>query len=340
MALYPSAALAVLERWPFNNGQDIVRQRLPSSLAVGEPAGFGAQVGVAAGGRLTLVDRPLAEAARDDALGRELHGEVVAALDRLIVAAGRSNVVAEWREVAEGVRERLGSGPAEVRVSAILRIERLRSLREADERRRVEPDPLVEPAEAGVAAALRDAVAAANLYIVTDPYLAEQQGRLADPELDIAISTEEAEAAEADLRDLDIADPALLAELQVGRQTAAMGGRTAERAKAWLAGTWRNVVREMLRPALGWVWQQAKDAGATAGEVVTVEKGRRAVEAGLRAAGESAGRIWRAGEPILGKAGAGVLLLWIAHHAGLLTRLGWSPEFVLSIQRLLTGIPG
>lgn len=247
--------------------------------------------------------------------------------------------MAEWREVAEAANERLGGGPAEVRVSTILRIERLRSLREADERRRSEPDPLVEPAEAGVAAALRDAVAAANLYVEADPYLAEQQRRLADPGLDIAISTEAAEAAEADLRRLEIADPVLLAELRVGRETAAMGGRAAERAKAWLAGTWRNVVREMLRPVLGWVWRQVRAAGASADEVVTIEKGRRAVEAGLRAAGESAGRTWRAGEPVLGKAGAGVLLLWLADHSGLLTRL-WSPEFVAKIQRLLTGIAG
>ena len=112
----------------------------------------------------------------------------------------------------------------EVRVSAILRIERLRSLREADERRRLESDPLVEPAEAGVAAALRDAVAVANFHVETDPFLAEQQRRLADPGLDIAISTEEAAAAEAEVETLDIADPALLTELRLGRETAEAGG--------------------------------------------------------------------------------------------------------------------
>ena len=121
------------------------------------------QVGKAIDGRLTLVDPASGTGARDDDLGREFHAEVLLALNRLIKAVGNKNSVAEWREVAEAVKERLGGGPTEVRVSAILRIERLRSLREADERRRLDPDPLVEPAEAGEAAALRDAVAAANL---------------------------------------------------------------------------------------------------------------------------------------------------------------------------------
>jgi hypothetical protein len=333
---------------------------LPPPEAAGEPVAHGVQVGTAPDGRLTLVDPALGVGARDDDVGRELHGELIAALDRLIAAAGRSNMVAEWREAAEAAKARLGDEPREVRVSAILRIERLRSLREADDRRRLESDPLVEPAEAGVAAALRDAVAAANLYVETDPYLAEQQRRLADPEIDLAISTEEAAAAEAEMDELEIADPALLAELRVGRETAAAGGRAGERALAWLAGSWRNVVREMLRQVLAWVREQVKATRASAGEtamqarlgaVITIDKavevlasmgpqGGRAASGAIRAGGESAGRIWRHGEPVLGKAGAGVFMLWLADNVGLLTRLGWSPEFAAQIQRLLAGIAG
>jgi hypothetical protein len=64
------------------------------------------------------------------------------------------------------------------------------------------------------------------------------------------MSTMEAEAAEAEMNDLDIADPALLAELRLGRETAAAGGQAGERALNWLAGSWRNVAREMLRQVL------------------------------------------------------------------------------------------
>jgi hypothetical protein len=353
-------AQAIIAAWRQHQKREAARLPLPMPEAAGEPVAHGLPVVTARDGQLTLLDPASGSGARDDAIGRELHTEVIRALDRLIAAVGQKNALSEWRESAEGAKERLGGGPREVRVSAILRIERLRSLREADERRRVEPDPLIEPAEAGVAAALRDAVAAANLYIETDPYLAEQQRRLADPGLDMAISTEEAAAAEAEMAELDIADPALLAELRLGRETAEAGGSAGGRALAWLAGSWRNVVREMLRQVLAWVREQVKAARASAGgtamqaklgAAITIDEalevlaamglqGRRAVGEAIRASGESAGRILRHGEPILGKAGAGVFILWLADQVGLLTRLGWSREFAVQIQRLLAGIAG
>lgn len=166
-------AQVTIAAWRQRKEQEALKMPLPPPEVAGESVAHGLQAGTAPDGRLTLIDPALDTGARDDEIGRELHGELIATLDRLIVAAGRSNVVAEWRDAAEAAKARLGNGPREVRVSAILRIERLRSLRAADERRRLEPDALVEPAEAGVAAALRDAVAAANLYIETDPYLAE-----------------------------------------------------------------------------------------------------------------------------------------------------------------------
>ena len=337
---------------------------LPAPEAAGEPAGYGVQVATAADGRLTLLDRPLAAGARDDALGRELHGELILALDRLIAAAGRSNVVAEWREVAEAVKERIGGGPTEVRVSAILRFERLRSLREADERRRLAPDPLVEPAEAGVAAALRDAVAAANLYVDTDPYLAEQQRRLADPGVEPVLSVEDAAAAEVDLEALAIAEDALLAELRHGRETAAAGGEAGRRALVWLAGSWRNVLVEVLRRVLAGVREQVRAARVAAGDaamqaklgaVITLGEAAAVLEAlGLQAklaaaavggaAMASAARIWLGAEPEIGKAVGhsvkwGAVLL-LARHLDLLPKLGWSPDFAAQIQRLLTGMAG
>ena len=352
-------AQMIIAAWRERQDGEVGRAPLPEPEAVGEPVAHGVQVAAGSDGRLALVDRPLAERARDDAVGRELHGEVVLALDRLIATAGRSNVVAEWREAAEATKERLGSGPTEMKVSAILRIERLRSLREVDERRRSEPDPMVEPAEAGVAAALRDAVAAANLYIETDPYLAEQQRRLAEPGLDIAISTEEAEAAEAEMEEFDVADPALLAELRLGREVAAASGRAGERARAWLAGSWRNVVREMLRQVLALVRAQVKAVRAGAGEaamqaklgtVITVDEAKAVLDAmGLQAkvaaakAGHatlgSLGRMWLAAEPEIGK-GVGQAVKWgllvlLVRHLDLLPRLGWSTDFVAAIGRLL-----
>jgi hypothetical protein len=111
---------------------------------------------------------------------------------------------------------------------------------------------------------------------------------------------------------------------------------------------------------LAWVREQVKAARASAGEaamqgklgvVITIDEaldvlaamglqGRQAANEAIRASGESAGRILRHGEPILGKAGAGVFMLWLADQVGLLTRLGWSPEFAAQIQRLLAGIAG
>jgi hypothetical protein len=245
-----------------------------------------------------------------------------------------------------------------------LRIERLRSLREADERRRVEPDPLVEPAEAGVAAALRDAVAAANLYVETDPYLAEQQRRLADPDIAPVLSVEEAAAAEADLEALDVADDALLDELRHGRETAAAVGEAGRRARVWLAGSWRNVLVEVLRRVLAGVREQVRVARAVAGDaamqaklgtVITVgEAGAVLAALGLQAklaaaaaggtAMASAARIWLNAEPEIGK-GIGQAVKWgtvllVARHLDLLPKLGWSPEFAAQIQRLLTGIAG
>lgn len=76
-------------------GQIAAEVPLPAPEAAGEPVAHGVQVGTAADGRLTLVDPELGAGARDDEIGRELHGEFIEALDRLIAAAGRSNVVAE-----------------------------------------------------------------------------------------------------------------------------------------------------------------------------------------------------------------------------------------------------
>ena len=352
-------AQVIIAAWRQRHEQAVGQAPSPMPESAGEPVSHGVQVGTAADGRLTLVDPGLGTGARTDAIGRELHGEVILALDRLIAAVGQNNAVAEWREVAEAVKERLGGGPAEVRVSAILRIERLRSLREADERRRVVLDPLVEPAEAGVAAALRDAVAAANLYVETDPHLAEQQRRLADPAIDVAIAIEEAEAAEAEMAALDIADPALLAELRVGRETAASGGRAGGRALAWLAGSWRNVVREMLRQVLAWVREQAKAARASAGgvamqaqlgTVITIEEGRAALAAMGRhgkSAAAAIGKTGARGARLSGRAFAissGTAaappflygwFAWLENQFAILPRLGFGPEFVSKMHTLL-----
>jgi Ran GTPase-activating protein (RanGAP) involved in mRNA processing and transport len=359
--LRDSDAQVIIAAWRQRKAQEAGRAPLPAPEAAGEPVAHGVQVGTAADGWLTLVDPAAGAGARDDAIGRELHGEVIVALDRLIGAARSSNgvVEGECRLAAAEAKERLGGAPAEVRVSAILRIERLRSLREADERRRVEPDPLVEPAEAGVAAALRDAVAAANLYVETDPYLAEQQRRLADPVPDLGISTEEAAEAEAEMEALGIADAALLEELRAGRETASAGGRAGERASAWLAGSWRNVVREMLRQVLAWVREQAKVARGSAGEaamqatlgaVITIDeaaavlasiglRGRQAVSSIGQTVSRGAGLSTRAFAISLGTAAGAPIpygtFAWLENQFAILPALGFPPEFVAKMHRLL-----
>ena len=352
-------AQVIIAAWRARQAPEAGRAPLPEPDTVGEPAEPGMAVGAGSDARLTLVDPPLASGARDDAVGRELHAELLLALDRLIAATGQSNRLAEWRAAAMAARERLGAGPAEVRLSAVLRIERLRSLYQIDERRRVEVDPLIEPAEAGAAGALRDAVASANLYIATDPHLAEQQRRLADPEQVLPLSPEDVETVEADLEALELAEPALLDELRLARETAALGGPAGERARAWLAGSWRNLLREALRQALAAVRELAKAARASAdetalqaklGTVITVEEGKAvldamglqaklaAAEAGRRALG-SLGRVWLVAEPEIGKGvGQAVkwgLLLLLARHLDLLPRLGWSTDFVATIARIL-----
>lgn len=320
---------------------------LPRPESVGSPSSEGARVAVGIDRRLALDDAELADEARDDEIGRELHGEVLAALDRLIAAAGRSNTVAEWREAAQGAKTRLGAAPRDVRTSLILRIERLRSLREADERRRKEADPLVAPAEAGVAAALSDAVAAANIYIQTDPYLAAWQQRLVDPGMKLELTPEEAQVAEADLEALDLAEPELLDELRQGRETAQLGGKAAERARAWLAGSWRNVFRETMRQVLASV--RAATMNAQLGAMITVGDGAAALQAlgldaklrmaeGQRHAMASIGRIWQNAEPEIGKGVAQAVkwasILLLARHLDLLPRLGWSAEVVTELKRL------
>ena len=341
-------AQVIIAAWRRRQREGVGEQPLPEPEAAGAPSPAGLRVSVGDDGRLRSENAPLAEEARDDQIGRELHAEVIEALDRLIVAAGRSNTVAEWREAAEGAKERLGAEPSEVRVSALLRIERLRGLREADERRRQEPDPLVQPAEAGVAAALGDAVAAANLYVQTDPYLAEQQQRLADPGMKLELTVEEAAAVEADLEELDVAEPELLDELRQGRETAVLGGAAGQRAGIWLAGSWRNVFREVIRQVI--VAARAAAKGAKLGASVTVKQaanllreiglfGNRAARAAGRAAATGAAHAGRAYAIAVGTAaGTGTVVGMIAfleHNYGLLTKLGWSADFMAKIASLI-----
>lgn len=356
-------AQVIIAAWRQRKEQEALQEPLPPPDSAGEPVAHGIQVGTAPDGRLTLVDPALGVGARDDDVGRELHAEVIAALDRLIAKARQSNAVAEWREAAEAAKERLGDGPLEVRVSAILRIERLRSLREADDRRRLAPDPLVEPVEEELAAALDVAVKAANSYVATDPYLANRQRLLADPSLEPVLSLDEAAAVEADLDALDIADEALLTELREMRETASNGGQAGRRAQVLLDGSNWNALVEALRCVLAWMREQAKAARATAGEVamqaklgamISVDEAAAALrttsaDAKLaafvtaRATGASASRIWRHAEPEIGKAvGQTVkwgMLAFVLTHLGLLPRLGGSSaEIVAALQRLWAGL--
>lgn len=357
MALPPVAAQNVLTAWERRERVESTAVLLPEPEATGAPIFPGIQISTSSRGRLVAADDVLASAARDDAIGRELHEEVSLALDRLIEVARRSNKPAETdcRQAAEDAKERLGTEPQQVRISAILRIERLRLLREADERRRSAADTLVEPLEAGVAAALGDALAAANFYIQTDPYLAEQQRLMADPELDVELTPAEADAAEADLEELDLAEPNLLQELIFGRETAEVGGTAGKRALIWLAASWRNVLRELIRQVLGWLRQQLDErlGDGKLGMAIAVDDAaawlrEQAQAVGVlgmlagRATSESAARIWSHAEPVIGK-GVGRAVTWgavafLIAQSGLLPRLGFNFDLVNAIQRLLAGL--
>lgn len=277
----------------------------PEAAGTEDPAGL--SVGVGDDGRLTLVDPALGEAARDDDFGRELHQEAVRALRRLIEAAGASNQLAPWRQAAEEVLDRLGSGPREVHRRVVLRIEQLRALRQADERRRTEPDPLHAPAEAGAAATLRTAEAALNLYVDTDPEVAAFQRGLANPEARPTLALDAAAAAEADLEPAGIAEPALVDELRRGREVAATGGAAGTRAKAWLDASWHNVVVQAMRQTLEVLRDVARVArdrvdDLRPGAEITVDAALDALERDGRAPCSGRKRIAHLGG---GRAGAG-----------------------------------
>lgn len=347
-----SDAQVIIAAWRQRKELEAGRAPLPKPEEVGKPVSHGVQVGTAADGRLMLVDPMAGSGARDDEIGRELHQEVIAALDRLISVAGRSNVVAEWREAAAAAKERLGTRPSEVRVSAILRIERLRSLREADERRRSDPDPLGEPAEVGIAAALRDAVAAVNLYVATDPFLAERQNQIIDPRIQPVLSIEEAAAAEADLEAVGIADEALLDELRFARETARMEGEAGRQARVWLDGSWRNATVEMLRKALAWIHLQADHAAmhVRLGAAITIDDaasmlvsmrllGQRSASALSNTSAKGVRLSARTFVVSATTLSTGTILhglfAWLENQFEIVSKLGFPPEFVFGVHKLL-----
>lgn len=86
--LQQTDAQAIIAAWRQRKEQEALQEPLPPPDSAGEQVAHGVQVGTAADGRLTLVDPAIGDGARDDASGRELHGEVVETLDRLGEGAG------------------------------------------------------------------------------------------------------------------------------------------------------------------------------------------------------------------------------------------------------------
>jgi hypothetical protein len=158
---------------------------------------------------------------------------------------------------------------------------------------------------------------------------------------------------------LDIADPALLAELRLGRETAEAGGRAVGRALAWLAGSWRNIVREMLRQVLAWVRERAQAVRASVGEAttqakigtaITIAEGQAVLAAmGLhgRSAATTIGKTGVKGARLSGRAFAISLgtaaappclygcIAWLESQFAILPKLGFSPEFVAKMHEFL-----
>lgn len=280
------------------------------------------------------------------------------ALEALAQAASRSDRLADWRTAARRALDRLGTSPRDVRETLVLRVERLRALLWADDERRREADPLVEPAEPGAAAVLREAVNAANLYIDTDPFLAGTQRRMAHPEARVSVDLVAAADAEADLERSGLADPELLDELREGREVAEADGAAGARAQEWMNASWHNVAVGTVRRALEAARQLALEARdgaddaalrAQVGIELTVEDARSALErAGLlkklgaasRAAGRSAVRIWQHAEPEIGK-GVGQAVRWslflfLASQLPFVSSLLNNPSVAKALARLLT----
>lgn len=200
--------------------------------------------------RIDLADDPLVREIRKDDIAQEFHAEVLDAAEQVLKICRRSNQLDRLAETVDVYLKRLGATPEEVQASMVGRGERLRTLRDADKRLQDEDDPIPGPMTPDAFALLEDLISAHNQYVATDPALKAIQDTLADPQAQTRAIVTPAQSETA-LEDIaPILTDAAVEALTSATQAAQVVSEAGNRARVWLAETWRNLSVEMFRRAL------------------------------------------------------------------------------------------